>query len=304
MLFEVAGIEIGWWVPPLAAFAVSALFSTGGVSGAFVLLPFQVSVLGFTSPAVTPTNHLFNVLAIPGGVYRYLREGRMLWPAAGAIVLGSLPGAVAGVWIRVRYLPDPAAFQLFVGLVLLCIGVHLAWSSFGKRLLLRLRGVPPTPPIPLRVTPVRVVECGWRRIRYEFGGLEHAVAVPALLALTSVVGLVGGVYGIGGGALVSPILVTLFRLPVHTIAGATLLGTLATSAFAVLFFSLLGPLFGVPGLAVAPDWLLGAMFAAGGLCGTYAGARLQRHLPQGAIRVVLAVGVLSVALRYVLGYFL
>ena len=33
----------------------------GGVSGAFLLLPFQVSVLGFTSPAVSPTNLIFNI---------------------------------------------------------------------------------------------------------------------------------------------------------------------------------------------------------------------------------------------------
>ena len=34
-----------------------------GISGAVLLLPFQVSVLGTPSPAVTPTNLLYNVVS-------------------------------------------------------------------------------------------------------------------------------------------------------------------------------------------------------------------------------------------------
>ena len=47
-----------------------------GISGAVLLLPFQVSVLGTPSPAVTPTNLLYNVVAAPGGLYRYWRQGQ------------------------------------------------------------------------------------------------------------------------------------------------------------------------------------------------------------------------------------
>jgi hypothetical protein len=69
-----------------------------GPSGAFLLLPFQMSVLGFVSPAVSPTNLIYNIVAIPGGVYRYIREERMVWPLAIATMLGTLPVyTVAGV---------------------------------------------------------------------------------------------------------------------------------------------------------------------------------------------------------------
>jgi uncharacterized protein len=33
-----------------------------------VLLPFHVSVLGIPTPAVTPTNLLYNVIAAPGAL--------------------------------------------------------------------------------------------------------------------------------------------------------------------------------------------------------------------------------------------
>ena len=97
MYFPVAGIEISPWIPPLVAFAISLLTSMGGVSGAFLLLPFQVSVLGFQTPAVSATNHLFNMVAIPGGVWRYAREGRMVWPLTWIITLGTLPGGLSSV---------------------------------------------------------------------------------------------------------------------------------------------------------------------------------------------------------------
>jgi hypothetical protein len=53
MLFPVSGVEVNPFVPPLIALVVSTFTSMGGVSGAFLLLPFQVSILNFTSPSVS-----------------------------------------------------------------------------------------------------------------------------------------------------------------------------------------------------------------------------------------------------------
>jgi uncharacterized membrane protein YfcA len=80
MHFAVSGVDTWVFIPPLVAFIVSFFTSMAGVSGAFLLLPFQMSVLQFTSPSVSATNFVFNIVAIPSGVYRYIREGRMAWP--------------------------------------------------------------------------------------------------------------------------------------------------------------------------------------------------------------------------------
>jgi uncharacterized membrane protein YfcA len=47
LFFQTAGLEVAPWVPPLVAFAISFFTSMGGVSGAFLLLPFQMSFLGY-----------------------------------------------------------------------------------------------------------------------------------------------------------------------------------------------------------------------------------------------------------------
>ncbi|MDP3032117.1 MAG: TSUP family transporter, partial [Rhodocyclaceae bacterium] len=80
MLFEVSGVVVPVWLPPLVAFVISLFTSMVGISGAFLLLPFQMSVLGYVAPSVSATNLVFNLVAIPAGVWRYAHEKRMDWP--------------------------------------------------------------------------------------------------------------------------------------------------------------------------------------------------------------------------------
>lgn len=290
----------------LVALCVSSLMSVGGLSGGFLLLPFQVSVLGITGPVVTPTNHLFNVVAIPSGVYRYFREGRMLWPLAAIIAAGTVPGVVAGSLVRIYYLPDPRDFKLFMGFVLLLIG-----SRLGAKVLATIRKRKPTKNHGGERTPGRDTDMGrltvsvehfdWRVLRYGFRGERYAVPVVALGLLSAVIGVIGGAYGIGGGAIMAPFLVSFWNLPVHTIAGATLLSTFLTSVVGAGFFWLMGTLFGLPG--VAPNLLLGLCFGTGGLIGIYAGARMQRFIPARLIEALLAVTVNGLGLYYIAGFF-
>jgi hypothetical protein len=128
----------------------------------------------------------------------------------------------------------------------------------------------------------------------------HRVSTPTLFLLTAVVGIIGGAYGVGGGAIIAPFLVSLFNLPVHTIAGATLSGTCLTSLVGVTFFTLAQPLFHLPQLA--PDWPLGILFGLGGLVGMYSGARMQKLFSARIIEALLAAVVVGLALSYILGY--
>src|SRR5512139_2158146 len=125
MTFPLSGVTTNVLLPPLVAMVISFFTSMGGISGAFLLLPFQMSVLNYTAPSVSGTNHVFNIVAIPSGVYRYIKEGRMAWPLTWVVIAGTLPGVFIGYYLRVLYLPDPKTFKLFVGCVLLYIGVRL-----------------------------------------------------------------------------------------------------------------------------------------------------------------------------------
>ncbi len=86
----------------VASFIVATVATPAGVSGAVLLLPFQVGVLGTPSPSVTPTNLLYNVVATPGALCRYWRQRQTGGRLTRLLILGTLPGVIVGSIVRVE----------------------------------------------------------------------------------------------------------------------------------------------------------------------------------------------------------
>ncbi|MCK5516361.1 MAG: sulfite exporter TauE/SafE family protein [Desulfobulbaceae bacterium] len=294
--FPASGVTTWLFIPPLTAFVVSFFTSMGGVSGAFLLLPFQMSVLNYTAPSVSGTNQLFNIIATPSGVWRYIKEKRMLWPLTWVVIAGTLPGVLIGAWVRLAYLPDPKIFKCFVGIVLLYIGSKLFSDIVNSRK--QKTG------LPKRESSVQKSEFvisdtrfSLKQVKFIFSGQHYSFSVPGVSLLCFIVGIIGGIYGIGGGAIIAPFFVAFFHLPVYAVAGAALLGTFVTSVAGVGVYQLLAPFYS--DMSVAPDWSLGILFGIGGFCGMYLGARCQKYVPVQSIKLILGFCVLFVACKYI-----
>ena len=239
----------------LAGLLISIVTSPVGVSGAVFLLPVQLSVLHVPSPAVTPTNLLFNVVSGPGALIRYRRNGQLTGPLARLLIAGTLPGVVLGALIRVFAIPGPGAFRLVASAVLFPLGLWLCARALRPR-------APDRPPL----------------------------SRPTIFGLSLVTGAVGGIYGIGGGSILGPILAGR-GTPLTHLAPAALAATFLTSiagagTYGILALTTTGD--------IAPHWRLGLLCGAGGLIGGYLGARLQSYLPERALRLLL--GTLATAL--------
>ncbi|MBN2306962.1 sulfite exporter TauE/SafE family protein [Candidatus Peregrinibacteria bacterium] len=318
MFFQTAGIEIVPWIPPLVAFVVSFFTSMGGISGAFLLLPFQMSFLGYTNPSVSATNQVFNIVAIPSGVYRYWREGRMVWPLTWIVIAGTLPGVFIGAIVRVVYLPNPRHFKLFAAGVLFYIGLKMlrdlvkknagkdSKASSEKRFQELVRSYrSKTGGVAIdaekRFKPTTVTHFNLKRLGYTFYDESFDVSFWGIFTLSIIVGIVGGIYGIGGGSIIAPFFVTFFGLPVYTVAGASLMGTFVTSVAGVAFYQAIAPLY--PDISVAPDWLLGILFGVGGMAGMYFGARCQKFVPAKAIKWMLSCVIVFTSFKYISNFF-
>ena len=191
--------DTGWTevIALIAAYLIAVVTTPAGISGAVLLLPFQISVLATPSPAVTPTNLLYNVIATPGALYRYWRQGQTGGRLALVLIAGTLPGVVAGSVIRVKLIPGPRVFALVVAAVLIPLGIWLVLTRPARV------GQPDRPARP--------------------------IPAPLLMALAAAVGCVGGIYGIGGGAFLAPVLIGSGRKP-SEVAPAALAATFVTSA--------------------------------------------------------------------------
>jgi uncharacterized membrane protein YfcA len=253
--------------PPLylvaftAALIVATVASPAGVSGAVLLLPFQVSVLGTPSPSVTPTNLLYNVVATPGALFRYWRQGQTGGGLTRLLIAGTVPGVVVGSVIRVELLPGPRAFEAVIAVVLVPLGAWLVLRSARPDHDHNAR---------LRLPPA------------------------AILGISIVVGTVGGIYGVGGGSILAPILIATGRSTAD-VAPATLASTFLASVAGVVTFIVLSQHHHGP---IAPAWAVGIALGAGGLAGSYLGALAQPHLPEILIRRVLGLLVIAIGIRY------
>jgi uncharacterized protein len=248
---------------PFAALAfgfVVALVTTPvGVSGAVFLLPVQLDVLHVPNPSVTPTNLLYNVVAVPGALFRY--RGRLRGPLVGRLLMGTVPGVVVGAGLRVWLVPGPTTFRGVAAVVLLVLGGWLVVRS--------VRDVP---------DPASV----------------HPPAGPSLVALSFVVGVVGGVYGIGGGSILAPLLVGR-GMRVAEVAPAALASTFVTSLVGALAFAVIA--LGADG-SISPEWATGLAAGVGGLLGGYWGARWAHLVPERGLRLLLGGVAMALAVTY------
>jgi uncharacterized membrane protein YfcA len=144
-------------------------------------------------------------------------------------VTGTVPGVLLGAVVRVEVLSGPRVFLLVVAAVLAPLGVLLA---SGRNRPVAREGRRPGP---------AVTGCG-------FGA-----------------GLVGGVYAIGGGSLLGPLLAYM-GFSLYAIAPAALTSTFVTSVVGVLAYQALELAKGDG--AIAPEWVLGLSMGIGGVCGS------------------------------------
>jgi len=119
--------------------------------------------------------------------------------------------------------------------------------------------------------------------------------VPGFTALGFIMGLLGALLGIGGGAVATPVQHSLFGLPLKN-AIANSLATIIVSAAlgAVLYFAVGGHLFSVQdALATA------AAVVPGSVAGAWAATRVERHVPEKYVKFIFYVAILYIAFNMI-----
>jgi uncharacterized membrane protein YfcA len=241
-----------------AGLVLATVTTPVGVSGAVFLLPIQLTLLGVPSPAVTPTNLLFNVVSVPGALVRYGRDAVKGVGLTRRLVTATVPAVVVGAVLRVYLLPGGRTFRLIIALFLLPLGLWLlSTSRHGAER-------------PARIRPVLVT------------------------VMAAAAGVVGGIYGIGGGSLLAPALVA-GGYPVAEVAPAALASTFVTSCAGALAFVVLDA---TGKSSAGPDWIIGLACGVGGVIGGYLGAALQPRLPRRALRRLLGFAAAGLAIAY------
>jgi uncharacterized protein len=236
-----------------------------GIGGGIIIVPALILLAGF--PLVRATGTSLAAILLPVGilgVVAYARAKIIDIRASAYIAAGLLTSVVVGAWLA-NSLPVDLMRKLFA---LFCL--YVGWNF---------------------IDPVRRFRT-WGGLAVKPGPEPEAAPRPApwmLLGIGLLAGVMAGMFGIGGGNIIVPILTLALRYPPKR--------AIATSLGAILF-----P-FGIPGVLyyqragnldlAAAAWIAGGLFV-----GTVFGALITISLPSRTVKLLYGLFLVFVAARF------
>src|SRR4051812_1105548 len=176
-----------WHLLLLGLVAGYSMALVGGATG-LVSLPYDMSVLGFTTIHVSPTVQLETFLNPFGALLGFRRSGQWNTDFALPLCAGAALGALIGPLIRVRALPNPVPFKAAVGVALIFVAGQMLYRVVAQR----STSVKSTDD----ATSIRTLHRSWRHIEIGYGDARCRMSVAGLVGLGAFVGVVGTSLGV------------------------------------------------------------------------------------------------------------
>ncbi len=243
---------------------VGVLIGLTGIGGGSLMTPLLVLFAGVPPVVAIGTDLAYGAITKTLGGWRHLRKGTVDLGVSMWLAVGSVPGALVGVWLLDRLHTaygksfEPALLgSIAVALVIVALTI-LGRALFMPKLVARER---------------------------------HAVAQTRRTKVTAIVigavlGLILGVTSVGSGALIGLALILVFRLTPHRVVG--------TDVFHAAILLWAAGIAHIAGGNV--DFLLMATILAGSLPGVLVGTQLVDRVSATALRPALGCVLLASAL--------
>ncbi|MGD6817300.1 sulfite exporter TauE/SafE family protein [Metabacillus sp. 84] len=264
-----------WAVLVLLGLAAGTLGSLVGLGGGIIIVPALLFLSGFLAE-VTPQEavgtSLF-VLIFTGlsSTLAYMKYKRVDYKSGWILFLGSGPGSLAGAWVNRSFSAD--SFSLWFGIFMIAMAAVL---------MIKVREVKASDRAAVKgIERIYIDEAG-KEIRYSYHPLAGIFAAFG-------VGFLGGLFGIGGGSLMVPVMVMLFLFPPHVAVG--------TSMFIIFLSSIASS--GIHAFMGNVNWLYALALIPGAYGGGKLGAYINNKLKSKTILVLLRIVLVIVGVRLI-----
>ena len=227
---------------PLALAVVACLYAAVGHAGATGYIAVM-GLFGIAPQTIRPTALILNAVVGVIATVQFARAGHFRRRLLLPLTVTSVPAAAIGGWLQ---LPT-SAFEGVVGAVLLFSAAQIFRQSAARK-------------------------------QATFS--SRALPAPALALLGSLLGLLSGLTGVGGGVFLTPALLALNAAPVKQVAAVSAPFILVNSLAGLAGWSTAGNVLPAIGLPLIAAVLVG------GLIGSQLGAF---RLPPRELRVLMAV---------------
>jgi uncharacterized membrane protein YfcA len=283
----IAGQSVNALFMVALGFLVGVLSGMFGVGGGFLTTPLLIfygipPTVAVASAATQITG------ASVSGVMVHMRRGGVDLKMGLVMIVGGLFGSFAGAALF-RLLQATGQIDLVIGslyvLILGWIGVLML-----KDALIALGYV--TVPASQKPAQRHNRWVGSLPLRWRFYSSGLYLSPLAPLALGFIAGMLTVLLGIGGGFILVPAMIYLLGMPTRVVIGTSLFMILAVSAATTMVHSV---------TTQAVDIVLATLLLVGGVVGAQYGAALTTRVKPDLLRFALAIIILLVALRMVLG---
>jgi uncharacterized protein len=311
--FPLAGVRVPIWHLIWMGFWTGYTMAIVGEAAGIFALPYQMSILQFSTPSVTPTTQLLTLLNPIGALLGFYRTRQTNWDFALWVCVGGMTGALLGPFMRLTVLSDSKPFTVTVGLALAVTGVHLciaAWRSvrseagFEGRFSAAVRGALAAGRSPSglpRDTAIETVSKSGGRLTIAYWGERWTMSMPVLFLVGFGVGVISSMLGVGGGFLLVPIFAAFYGLPIYVLVAASIPYVISLSAVSLITYSVVVPFLTGERLPAEVSW--GLFASAGGILGAWCAAKTQRFVPQSRLKLMLGVITAVAGALYILGGF-
>lgn len=241
-----------WIVLLFIGLAAGALGSLVGLGGGIIIVPSLIYFGSYTGiiPETSPQVIVGTSLAVMiftglSSTLSYMKHKTIDYKSGWIFFIGSGPGSLLGAWINKSL--NLHSFSLYFGFFMVFVSVLLMVKKYLK---------------PVKHNP----NAGIRKTYTDPQGNIHTYGFSPIIGImiSFAVGLLSGLFGIGGGSLMVPAMILIFLFPAHV--------AIATSMFMVFLSSVTSSIAHISMGNI--DWI----FASALIPGAWVGAKLGVYL--------------------------
>jgi|SRR5690625_136206 len=255
----------------ITAFAGSLL----GLGGGVILIPtllflhqYSASFAWATPQTIVSISLIVMIFTALSSTISYAKKNRVDFRTGILFLLGSIPGGILGSWLN--QFVDVDRFSLYFGILI----IFLSMLMFIKR-----------EPVEHQVTPQNAR--GLRTFVVNGETYYYTVSVWLSSFISLIVGMLSGMFGIGGGAMFVPTMILLFRIPPHIATATSMFLILITSLISSVTHIILGHM----------TWTYVLFFIPGAWVGGIIGAKVNQLLKSRILEWLLRFVLIVIGLR-------
>lgn len=287
LYLPIAEIPVDPFVVIIMGAAVGFLSGMFGVGGGFLMTPLLI-FYGIPPAVAVGTEASQIVASSVSGVLAHLKRKTVDFQMGGFLVAGGALGAVAGVMIF-RTLRESGQVEILIsGSYVVFLGI------IGSLMMMESVRALLKPPEQKRKRRKRRSPAWMASLpfamRFRASGLYISPIPPVLLGFG--VGVLAAIMGVGGGFIMVPAMLYILNMPTNVVVG--------TSLFQIIFVTAITTVLHAAANQTV-DIVLALLLLTGGVIGAQLGVRAGVRLKAEQLRALLALIVLAVCARLLIG---